>query len=619
MQRERTSQLTTDETDADGSSVDRRSYLRFAGAAVAAAGGVTRVGVASAASRVDVTEAGADENGRTRVNEVLKRVHGDGVEVYFPPGEYLLDPISLEGSDWSLVGDDATLVVPDAVDGDYLSLGGSNWSVEGFTVDLSADGAAPAVELRGDDWTFRNVEFADRADTPDDASPLLAATVESADATGRLERVVATGRGASGTTGGRTLLRAGPESEGRLACRGCAFGGPAGTLSAADTAGPVVAEDCLFEDVGVRVGGDAVVRNCAWRSTGRADAAGGLEVRGGPDADGGSLVEACEFEMLGGDDPAIDARGRFALRDTRIEQRNGRTALRLSGRGPTTVERTSVAGDGDAPAVTVTGPGGTVLRNVCVCHSGDGVLVRGAADCHVADSTVSVGGEAFVSDGDAVTARDVSFDGTCPAPRLSNRNATDSTDSTEFTSMLQNATLPKTIAIEGIGSPATYEFTVGGELERVSSTSHPDGWDGVSGTSATGWVSTPACADTFRFSGSVTDFEILEGDATVYVDGERTDPSTLSSETTLPRTVTVAGTGDAAEYEFSVDGELEADPDRGDPDQWSNVSGTAASGWVESDRHVDSYRFSGDLTDFAVRGGSLSVTVDGEEVDAARL
>ncbi len=623
MERERTVPPTTDETRDDGvSPVDRRSYLRFAGAAVAAAGGVASVGAASATRRVDVTEAGADESGRTPVNDALRRAHGDGVELYFPPGEYRLDPLSLEGDDWSLVGEDATLVVPGGADGDCLSLGGSNWTVEGFTVDPSGDGAAPTVELRGDDWTFRDVEFAGRAATAVDELPLVSATVESADAAGRVAGVSTADHGASAAPPGPDLLRVTSDSEGTLRCRGCAFVGPAANgLDAADAAGSVVAEDCLFADAGVRLGGGAVVRNCAWRATAGAPedaSAGGLTVHGGPDADGETRVEACEFEVRGADAPAVDARGRldrFAVRDTRIEQRGGRPALRLAADGSTAVERTSVTGDGDAPAVSVSGRGEAVFRRVCLRHSGDGVRVAGAADCRVVDSTVDVGGDAFAPDAD-VTARNVSFDGACPAPRLSNR---DTTDSNYTTSMMQQATLPKTIAIEGTGSPATYEFTVGGELERVSPTSHPDAWDGVSGTTATGWVSTPSRTDTFRFSGSVTDFAFLEGDATVYVDGEEVDPSSLVAETSLPRTVTVTGTSAPAAYEFSVDGELEADPERGDPEQWGNVSGATASGWVASERHVDSYQFSGDLTAFEVREGTLSVAVDGEEVDPPRL
>ena len=631
MTQERLTGPATHDARHDASLVDRRSYLRFAGAAVAAAGGVASVGAASASRRVDITDADADSSGNDRINDILERIHGDGVEVYFPPGTYRLDPISLEGSDWSLVGDDATLVVPARVDGDYLSFGGSNWTVNGFTVDLSAGGAAPANELRGDDWTFRNVEFVGRAEGSGGGDPsLLSATVESDDATGRLERVVTVaGRDASADPPGRRILRVGPDSEGRLDCRGCEFVGPAaGAVSAAGAAGRIVVEDCLFENAGgVRVGGDALIRSCAWR-TGRRDAdsierrtvaaASGLELGGDQNAAVDAVVEECEFEMLDSDAPAVRSRGELdglTLRDVRIEQANGRGAVRLSGQGPTTVERTSVTGDSAAPAITVSGSGGTVLRNVCVRQPGDGIRVADAADCRVVDSTLDVGGDAFVSDG-AVTTRNVSFEGACPAPRLLDCRVTDSSDR-RF--MIQNANLPNTIAIEGTGSPATYEFTVGGELERVSPTSHPDAWDGVSGTTATGWVSTPACADTFRFSGSVTDFRLLEGDATVYVDGERTDPSALPSETTLPRTITVTGTGTAAEYEFSVDGELEADSERGDPDQWGNVSGATASGWVATSRHVDSYRFSGDLTEFAVRGGSLSVTVDGDEVDASRL
>ena len=634
MARERTARKPDEKATNEGTPLlDRRSYLGLAGAAVATVGGIGTAGTAAAAERVNVVDEGADDTGGTPVNDVLNRVHGDDVEVYFPPGEYRLDPISLEASNWSLVGDDATLVVPGSVQSRYLYLGGSDWTVDGFTVDLSADGAAPVNYLRGSDWAFKNVEFVGQMDDPQNRgeSALLYPAVESSDGTGLLENVVAMdGCANPDESSNRGLTWLGQNNEGKMTWRGCEFALWANnTLYAANSAGPVVIEDCLFQNtnVGVRIGGETTVRNCVWKQTGRvpaqrwtgARAARGLWINSNQYTAGDIVVEGCEFDMTGPDaTTAINASNDLdgiTVRNTRIRQGNGQEAITLPGGGPTTLRKVSITGESETYAVELSGRDGSTLENVCIQQPGDGVRITDASGCEVVDSTVNVSGDAFAFDGASVDTRNVSRDGSCPAPNLSGGDSSGPSQSKDTT----DPQLPKTLTVKGSGRATNYEFTVGGELTRASNADDLEEWDGISGTTATGWVTTSAHVDTYRFSGSVTDFTFLQGEATVYVDGERLDPTDLASETSLPRTVTVTGTGDATEYELSVDGELEANPERGELEQWDNVSGTTATGWVTTSAHVDSYRFSGSVTDFTFHQGSAAVTIDGERVDPSDL
>lgn len=389
---------------------------------------------AAASGPVNIVEAGADKSGSEPINDVLKEVHGDDVTVRFPPGTYRLDPIRLSGSGWTLVGEGATLVVPSSANRDYLGLEGSNWTFDGFTIDLSADGAAPTNYLRGTDWEFKNVEFAGQMSDPQyrGESDLLFPAVTESGATGLVENVSAMdGSADPGESSNRGLTWFGPNNKGKMIWRGCEFSGWANnTLYAAESAGPVLIEDCLFENtnVGVRVGGNTVIRNCLWRQDGRVptqrwtgDANGrGVWLNSNGYVPGPIEITGCEFVMTGKDAvAAITSAHRVddvTITDTRIAQRYDESAIELPGDGATTIRNVSITGSVTKSAIDVWQRDGTVVEGCCIEQPGNGVRISGSTDCRVAGSTVNVGGEPLVFVDSEVATEDVSNSGACPAP-----------------------------------------------------------------------------------------------------------------------------------------------------------------------------------------------------------
>ena len=164
-----------------------------------------------------------------------------------------------------------------------------------------------------------------------------------------------------------------------------------------------------------------------------------------------------------------------------------------------------------------------------------------------------------------------------------------------------------------------YEFAVSGDLEKSTDNDATiDDDDIVDGSTATGhvWGGT----DSYRFTGEIEEFWV-DAPATVLVDGEEVDPGELMGD--LPaedtRVITIHDeTGRwHVDYEFSVSGDLERSLDEGATiDEWNVVDGSTASGHVRGWK--DSYRFTGEITDFKV-DVPVTVLVDGEEVDPADL
>lgn len=379
---------------------------------------------------VDLVTAGADPTGEISVNQTIENEFEEGVTLLFPPGEYFLDPISLAGANWSLVGEDATLVVPDYVQRNWLALDGTAWTVEGFTVDLRAENAAPVNFLRGTNWAFRDVEFVGQMADPDYRSGnLLYPEVQAPDATGLVEGVRATD-GSAGTeeSSNRALTWFGQNNLGTLTWRDCTFSGWAeNTLYGAASAGRLVVEDCLFRNtnVGVRVGGNSVVRGCRFdqrgpvpiqRWTGDSNARG-IWINSNDYTSGEVLVDDCTFLMTGPDasaavngDNAVDD---VTVRNCQIVQGNDWPAITMPGDGALRLERTVVTGPTRKPAVDLANRDGSVVVDSCIQKRGAGLRFVDSSDCRVVDSTVDVSGEPFSFRNANVETTRISLEGGC--------------------------------------------------------------------------------------------------------------------------------------------------------------------------------------------------------------
>jgi hypothetical protein len=428
----------------DGSLLHRRAYLGLAGAAVAATAGVTTSGRTRAETRVNIAAAGADTTGVEPVNDVLTDVLDDGVEVYFPPGTYRLDPVSLSGSNWSLVGEDATLLVPAYTDREWLSLDGENWTVEGFTVDLSAEGVAPSNYLRGSGWTVRDLEFAGRLDSPDetgDATLLYPAVATGSTAVFENVRAMDGSAPPDGEST-RGLAWFGANSRGTMVWRDCAFSGWAnGTIRGEASPGELVVEDCLFENTtgGVRCGGNTVVRDTTFdqrgsiparRATGAADGRG-VWINASGHTPGPVVVEGCSFLMDGPDArPAVESGApvdAVTVARTRVAQAEG-SAIALHGGGSTSVLDVSVTGASPAPAISFAGRSDSRIERLCVHQPGVGVRVADSTGVRLTDSTVDVSGTTLDFVDSQVETETVSREGVCPAPSVGQTTVTEQVD-----------------------------------------------------------------------------------------------------------------------------------------------------------------------------------------------
>lgn len=382
---------------------------------------------------VDLVTAGADPTGEISVNQTIENEFKDGVTLLFPPGEYFLDPVSLGGSDWSLVGEDATLVVPDYVQRNWLAFDGAGWTVEGFTIDLRAENAAPVNFLRGTNWAFRDVEFVGQMADPDYRSGnLLYPEVQAPDATGLVESVRATdGSAGTGESSNRALTWFGQNNLGTLTWRDCTFSGWAeNTLYGAASAGRLVVEDCLFRNtnVGVRVGGNSVVRGCRFDQRGpvpvqrwTGDSNGrGIWINSNDYTAGEVLVDDCTFLMTGPDasaavngDNAVDD---VTIRNSRVVQGNGWPAITMPGDGALRLERTVITGPTRKLAVDLANRDGSVVVDSCIQKRGAGLRIVDSSNCRVVDSTVDVSGEPFSFRNAGVETTGISLDGGCSAP-----------------------------------------------------------------------------------------------------------------------------------------------------------------------------------------------------------
>jgi hypothetical protein len=163
------------------------------------------------------------------------------------------------------------------------------------------------------------------------------------------------------------------------------------------------------------------------------------------------------------------------------------------------------------------------------------------------------------------------------------------------------------LTIQGSGRKSEdYELTVGGDLiKSTANGATVDSGDTVSGSTATGTVA--GGADSYEFSGEVTDFEVDDG-ATVTLNGTEVDPDALAPEP-LPNRVVFDGSASdgPAVYAVEVSNAIEASAELGTLEGDDAVGDTKATGTVTDG--VDGFRFRGDLVSFDLAGTAI-VTVE---------
>ena len=160
---------------------------------------------------------------------------------------------------------------------------------------------------------------------------------------------------------------------------------------------------------------------------------------------------------------------------------------------------------------------------------------------------------------------------------------------------------PHVLEVEGQGVPTSFEVTVDGEIELAGSEEPEADATTISGSTVQSSITDGS--QRFRFSGAVTDVTIIEGGATVSVDGEEIDPDAYGEHELLPHALVIDGTAaeEPSAYAFEVSGAVvESTYEAATIDADDVIEGRTVRG-VTGD-WVDAYWFDGDIEDFKLRG-----------------
>ena len=167
------------------------------------------------------------------------------------------------------------------------------------------------------------------------------------------------------------------------------------------------------------------------------------------------------------------------------------------------------------------------------------------------------------------------------------------------------------IEFEGTGSLAEYDFAATDGNERiqkvVSNDANINNGDEIFRT--TGYGEVGISKDAYGFNGVIDSLEVESGNANVYVNGRQVDPANEQDNT-----ITIVGTGDTANYEFTLDESSLAPSNANYANTNSNdeIDGDTKTGQVGIS--ADSNDYNGDITSFSA-DADVQVYVDGELID----
>ncbi|WP_121823373.1 right-handed parallel beta-helix repeat-containing protein [Halostella salina] len=631
--------LTGDESAGNGSaadSVDRRSFLKVAGTATAAAIGFS--GSAAAATTVEgiefdrvvngVEDLGMDPEGNDYVHtEIEEALSQSGTLLELPPGTYRVpgnghtpsvtvssNRVGIRGT-----GDargDVRFVTDQGQYARWLNWSGSDFLLSNLVFDqydsfdtmlgalLSPNGGACKIVgcgLEGSEPSQRSVGgFSQNRD------PMLFQFVNSGGHIVVQDWVDLTPVQYDDYPNNRAMFWGAAGATGSAEFRDMWVRGGSGSVIyfGKDRMAPIEVANCHFRhvhDKAVRVtGSETTIRNCTWWYD---------DTQWHPDS-----------HVRGGGTPSqASTRSLWA-----------QTNSSYARAGPT-VENCHVKvdnlqwGDGGMHWNRYTS-GGTVRNSRFELNAGGAAVRAGSGSSTVTvENSAFTGSSGTVASGGGVEVRRVcnSLDGSgsgCAAPEIPEEFPGESVSSPDSGSGSEDGsgsdTLDRTLTVESTGEArASYEFSVTEALEAGSNanTSNAEYLDAVDGTTGSGSVALYG-TDDYRFAGEL-ESAVVDGPANVFVDGEQVETEAPEPEPT-PKTLELTSTGEArATYEVAVTGGIEA----GDRANTSNaeyldeVGDSTASGSVAV-FGTDDYEFTGELESVVVDGPAAAY-VDGEQVE----
>lgn len=261
---------------------------------------------------------------------------------------------------------------------------------------------------------------------------------------------------------------------------------------------------------------------------------------------------------------------------------------------------TGAAADKAAVVMSGTAASESTVKNTCIEQPTDvrnGVRVKDATGCLVSDTNVNVTGEEFVLENSTLDTSNITYNDTCPIPQIG----------------LSISTGPAT-DIGGSYATLTGELTdLGGADTADVYFEWGESGAGLSNTTTKQSISTTGSI-TADISGLKKNKEyayriVAETSSGDVSRGESRSFTTLNP----PNALTISGTGEKVEYEFTVSGELVHGD--GDPESNDVISGSTATGVISTGD--DSYDFSGNIIEFSY-SGPVTVTLNGETFPASK-
>jgi hypothetical protein len=175
------------------------------------------------------------------------------------------------------------------------------------------------------------------------------------------------------------------------------------------------------------------------------------------------------------------------------------------------------------------------------------------------------------------------------------------------------AAMENTITIEALTDRVKYHLEVDGEMEKGRTAGNSD--DILDGRVVRGDIWAKGRTDDFRFSGTITGFEVEIGTVAVSVNGEHVDdPVGLpgAKKRALPNVITIQAEESHVDYRFEVTGDVEAGSEA-DVGEGDAIDGRVVTGNVAGSG-VDDYRYSGAVK-FTSTDGPLTVTLELDQAD----
>lgn len=226
-------------------------------------------------SRINVAEKGADPKGNTPIDDTINKHAAPNTELFFPEGTYLLDTFVSDHDNLQFRGDNATLVPTNRQSmSNWFELHSDGFLMAGFEWDMRECDYPPRFHLWGDNWTVKNIAVRGHVGTNGKNMDIhgvsfIRGWVTDENGTGTFQNIyLADGSGPPGArTNRRAFLIEGAEQRGTIVFdRVWLEQWGENTLYANNHPGRTVVKNSHFENtnVGLRLGGDSLVKNCTF-------------------------------------------------------------------------------------------------------------------------------------------------------------------------------------------------------------------------------------------------------------------------------------------------------------------------------------------------------------------